>query len=86
MPFNSYSAIEDHIGEACDAIRDGWYSNCTQAANVYEVLFRRLRRHWNRGASKSVPAVTKKGLTEARKVAITIFVFTGIVYESESNA
>ncbi len=29
--------IENRIGEACDAIRDGWYSNCTQAAKVYEV-------------------------------------------------
>ena len=27
MSSNSYSAIEDCISEACDAIHDSWYSN-----------------------------------------------------------
>ena len=50
MAFNSYAAIEARISEACDAIHDGWYSNCTQAATAYEVPIRRLRRRveWKR--------------------------------------
>lgn len=42
MAFDSYVAIEARINKACDAIYDGWYINCVQAANVYEVLLCRL--------------------------------------------
>ena len=28
MAFNSYAAIEGKISKACDAIHDGWYTNC----------------------------------------------------------
>ncbi len=64
MSSNSYSAIEDRIFEACDAIHDGWYSNYTQVAKVYEVPLRRLQRRWNGEASKSTRAATHKVLTE----------------------
>ena len=43
MTFNSYAAIEARINEACDAIQDGWYTNCVQAASAYNVPLRRLQ-------------------------------------------
>lgn len=43
MGFNSYAAFEARTSEACDAIYDGWYTNCTQAASAYEVPIRRLQ-------------------------------------------
>ncbi len=60
MAFNSYSMIEEQISEACDAIHDGWYSNCTQAATVYgyQVPVRRLQRQWNESTSKNTQAST----------------------------
>ena len=69
MSSDSYSAIEDRISEAYDAIHDGWYSNCTQVAKVYEVPLRRLQRR-RKGASNSIRAATKKVLTEAQEGAI----------------
>ncbi len=42
MAFNSYTAIEGRISEACDAIHDGWYTNCVEAASAYEFPLRRL--------------------------------------------
>ena len=75
MSSNSYSAIEDHISEACDAIYGGcWYSNRTQAVKMYEVPLCRLRRRWNGGASKSTRAATDKVLTEAQKNAIPEYI------------
>ena len=69
MAANSYAAIEERISEACDAIHDGWYTNCVQAANAYEVLLRRLQRRWNGSASKSTRAPTNKALTEEQEGA-----------------
>ena len=74
MAFNSYTTIEEQISEACDAIHDGWYLNCTQAATVYQILVRRLQRRWNRSASKSTRASTNKALTEEQKSAIREYI------------
>ena len=60
MAFNSYAAIEARISEACDAIHDGWCTNCVQAASAYEVPLRRLRTRWNGGASKSTKVLTEE--------------------------
>ena len=70
MAFNSYAAIEARISETCDAIHDGWCTNCVQAASVYEVPLRR----WNGGASKSTRASTNKALTEEQEVAIREYI------------
>ena len=74
MAFNSYAAIEARFSEACDAIHDGWYTNCVQAASVYEVLLRRLQRRWNGGASKSTRAPTNKALTEEQEAVIREYI------------
>ncbi len=74
MAFNSYSAIEGQISEACDAIHNGWYTNCVQAASAYEVPLRRLQRRWNGGASKSTRAPTNKALTEEQEDAIREYI------------
>ena len=74
MASDSYAAIEERISEACDAIHDGWYTNCVQAANAYEVPLRRLQRRWNGGASKSTRVPTNKGLTEAQEGAIREYI------------
>ncbi len=74
MAFNSYAAIEERISEACDAIHDGWYLNCTQAATVYQVPVRQLQRRWNGSASKSTRASTNKALTEEQESAIREYI------------
>ena len=74
MAFNSYATIEARISEACDAIHDGWYTNCTQAASAYDVPIRRLQRRWNGSASKSTRASTNKALTEEQEVAIREYI------------
>ena len=74
MAFNSYAAVEARISEACDAIHDGWYTNCVQAASAYEVPLRRLQRRWNGGVSKSTKASTNKALTEGQEGAIREYI------------
>ena len=74
MAFNSYATIEARISEACDAIHDGWYTNCTQAASAYDVPIRRLQRRWNRSASKSTRASTNKAFTEEQEGAIREYI------------
>ncbi len=74
MAFNSYAAIEGRISGACDAIHDGWYTNCVQAASTYEVPLRRLQRRWNGSASKSTRTPTNKALTEKQESAIREYI------------
>ena len=74
MAFNSYAAIEARINEACDAIHDGWYTNCVQAASAYDVPLRRLQRRWNGGASKSTRVPTNNALTEEQEGAIREYI------------
>ena len=74
MAFNSYAAIEAKISEACDAIHDGWYSNCVQAASAYEVPLCRLQRRWNGGASTSTRVPTNKALTEEQEGVIREYI------------
>ncbi len=64
MAFDFYTAIEARISEVCDAIHDGWYTNCVQATNVYEIPLCQLQRRWNGGVSKSIRAPTNKALTK----------------------
>ncbi len=74
MAFNLYSVIEERIHEICDAIYDGWYSNCTQAATVYQVSVWRLKWRWNGSASKSTRASTNKTLTNEQESAIREYI------------
>ena len=74
MAFDSFATIEARISEACDAIHDGWYTNCTQAASAYDVPIRRLQRRWNGSASKSTRASTNKALTEEQEGAIREYI------------
>ena len=74
MAFYSYQAIEDRINEALDSIHDGWYSNCTAAANAYDVPVRRLQRRWNGCNSKSTRDASNKALTEAQEQAIREYI------------
>ena len=73
MAFNSY-ATEARVREACDAIHDGSYTNCTQAASAYNVPICRLQRRWNKSASKSTQASTNKALTEEQEGAIREYI------------
>ncbi len=74
MAFNSYATIEARISEDCDAIHDGCYTNCTQAASAYDVPIRRLQRRWNGIASKSTRASTNKTLTKEQECAIREYI------------
>ena len=74
MAFNSYPAIEARISEACDAIHDGWYTNCTQAASAYNVPIRWFQRRWNGSASKSTRASTNKALKAEHEGAIREYI------------
>ncbi len=70
MSSDSCSAIEDRIREACDAIHDDLYSNCTHSAKVYKVPLRRLQRRWDGEALKNTRAAMNTILTEAQEGAI----------------
>ncbi len=74
MAFNSNATIEARIREDCDAIHDGWYTNCTQAARAYDVPIRRLQRQWNGIASKSTRASTNKAPTKGQEGAIREYI------------
>ena len=74
MAFNSYTAIEGRISEACDTIHDGWSTNCVQATSAYEDLLRWLQRWWNGGVSKSTRAPNNNALTEEQEGAICEYI------------
>lgn len=70
MAFNSYTALEARVSEACDVIHDGWYTNCAHAANAYEVPIRRLKKQRTGSTSKSTRIPTNKALTEEQEGAV----------------
>ena len=74
MTSDSYAAIEEKISQACDAIYDGWYTNCIQVANAYDVFLCRLQNKWNGNASNSTKAPNNKALIEVQEGAIRKYI------------
>ena len=69
MASYSYHLIEHRIDEALDSIHDGLYTNCSVAAEAFNVPKRTLQRRWNGGAIRSKRASVNKALTDAQKQA-----------------
>lgn len=59
--------IESRIDQAIDAVNDGFYSNCAQAA-------RRLQRRFKGVGSRTSRAPTNKALTEEQEQAIMRYI------------
>ncbi len=65
-----YKTVEQRILDAIDAIHGDWYSNCTEAAEAFEVPLRTLQRRFNGAPSKSTRPSTNKALTDVQEQAI----------------
>jgi len=65
-----YKPVEQRILDAINAIHGDWYSNCTEAAEAFEVPLRTLQRRFNGAPSKSTRPSTNKALTDAQEQAI----------------
>ena len=71
---NSYSAIEDRIDSAIDALHDGLYTNCRAAAIAFDVAPRTVQKRWNGGNSKSSRPSTNKALTDEQEQAVRDYI------------
>ena len=74
MTSESYQDVEVRISDAIDALHEGWYTNCAQAAKTFQVPVRRLQRRWNGSNSKSSRPSTNKALSDEQEVAIRQYI------------